>query len=280
MEKNTIDKLNKKVEISATIVTYNNDEVVLKATINSFLEASLNLKLYIVDNSESKKIQDYCDDERIEYIHSGCNKGFGFGHNIVLKNQSLLGKYHIILNPDIVIPKGVLEELYNYYETNSSIGMLCPRILYPDKTIQYLPKLLPLPLNLIIRFVPFLHLLFKRQSDNYVLKNGDYSKPLKVAIVSGCFMMLRKSNLSPDHIFDERFFMYFEDFDLSRRIGLKNELVMYPQAEIIHNYGRGAHRSFRLFKVFIASMIKYFNKWGWLFDSGRAKTNREILKQF
>jgi len=266
-------------QITATIVTYKNNQDILKKTINSFLNTNLKVKLYIVDNSPLKKIAYFYRNEKIEYIFLGSNHGFGFGHNTILKQKNNLGKYHLILNPDIVIPQGALEELYNFYEKNPQIGMLTPRILFPDNSIQYLPKILPIPLNLVIRFVPILNFFFRKRADRYILKDSKYDKPFKIGILSGCFMLVKTDKLG-DKLFDERFFMYFEDVDLSRRIGESFDLVMYPHVHVYHDYGRGAHQCFSLFKIFLSSLFKYFNKWGWIFDKYRRIKNKEILSQF
>ncbi|MFA6402607.1 MAG: glycosyltransferase [Salinivirgaceae bacterium] len=265
--------------LTATIVTFNNDHNILKKTIDSFLSARIDSKLYIVDNSPNKDIALLCNNKRIEYVSSGSNNGFGFGHNIILKQKEKLGRYHLILNPDIVIPNNVLEILVDYYDNNPQIGMLTPRIFFPDDTIQYLPKILPIPLNLIIRFVPFLSKVFNKRASNYILKDAKYETPFKIGILSGCFMLLKSDKLN-GQLFDERFFMYFEDVDLSRRIGIKYDLIMYPYVHVYHDYGRGAHQSFFLFKTFLLSLFKYFNKWGWIYDSYRRKKNKEILSQF
>jgi len=265
--------------ITATIVTYNNSYSMLKKAMDSFLSTSLNVRLYIVDNSPNDKIKDYCKDERIEYYFVGKNIGFGAGHNIILRQKEKLGVYHLILNPDIIIPKDTLSVLLKYYEKNTSIGMMSPRIFFPDNSIQYLPKILPSPLNLVIRFIPFLDKIFYKTSNNYVLKNANYNKPFNIGILSGCFMLIKSDKLE-NILFDEHFFMYFEDFDFSRRIGKKYDLILYPNAHIYHDYGRGSHKNIRLFITFIKSLFIYFNKWGWFHDKYRRKINEKILNQF
>lgn len=267
------------MQISGAIVTFNNDREMLKMVIHSFLQTNLRVKLYIVDNSPTDTIRSICTDSRIDYFFVNSNIGFGAGHNLIIRNQEKLGKYHIILNPDIVIPPLVLEELIKYYDQFPNIGILTPKVLNPDHSIQYLPKLLPVPLNLIIRFVPFITPLCKKKAMNYTLQQASYDDPMKIAVVSGCFMMV-KSKILKNYLFDERYFMYFEDFDLSRRIGKDFDLVMYTKVHVYHDYGRGAHHSLFLFYTFIKSLWRYFNKWGWFFDKYRVNKNREILSQF
>lgn len=79
--------------------------------------------------------------------------------------------------------------------------------------------------------------------------------------------------------FDERFFMYAEDLDLCRRIGEVSKTMFYPGVSIYHEYEKGSYKNRKLLKYHICSVVKYFNKWGWIFDGKRAATNRKCLKQ-
>ena len=81
-------------------------------------------------------------------------------------------------------------------------------------------------------------------------------------------------------IFDDKFFMYFEDWDLSRRMHLHYKTLYYPIVSVYHGYDSGANKNLKLFKIFIKSAIHYFNKWGWFFDSQRNKVNKAVLDQF
>lgn len=112
--------------------------------------------MYIIDNSPDDTIRQWYNDSRVEYIYNNANIGFGAAHNIIMKDISKLGKYHLVLNPDIRFEDGVLEKLYHFMEENPSIGNCMPRIVYPDGNLQYLCKLLPTPRDWIIRmFLPF-----------------------------------------------------------------------------------------------------------------------------
>jgi GT2 family glycosyltransferase len=73
--------------------------------------------------------------------------------------------------------------------------------------------------------------------------------------------------------FDERFFMYFEDFDISRRMHKEFKTIFFPAVSIYHGYESGANKSLKLFKVFIVSLFLYFNKHGWLKDDFRVRAN-------
>lgn len=267
-----------KYDISSSIVTYKNSKTMLQNVILSFLNTDLNVKLYIVDNSPTDEIQELCRDERIKYIFNNANVGFGAGHNIAIKKSLNLSKYHLVLNPDIYFEKGDLEEIYGFMELNDDIGGVMPRVLYPDGSIQHLCKLLPTPCDLIFRrFLPFKSLKEKR-NNFYELQFTGYDKVMDVPCLSGCFMFIRIQVFKRVGLFDERFFMYLEDTDLSRRIHKYYRTVYYPEAVVYHGYEKGSYKNLRLLKYHIESAIKYFNKWGWFFDKERNLINRRTLE--
>jgi GT2 family glycosyltransferase len=90
-----------------------------------------------------------------------------------------------------------------------------------------------------------------------------YDHELQPECLSGCFMFLRSEVLARIGGFDERFFMYFEDFDLSRRVRKASGTLYYPRVGIVHEHRSGHRRSLRLLRIFATSALLYFNKWGW-----------------
>lgn len=262
-------------DITASIVLFENDIEVLQRAIDSFLQTGLKVKLYLIDNSNTERLRFLSKFERIEYIKNEYNLGFGKAHNIAIRKSISISKYHIVLNPDVYFDPGTLEKLYDYMNKSEDVGLLMPKVLYPNGDIQYLCKLLPSPINLFIRrFLPFgQNLNFK-----YELKFFDYNQIAEIPNLSGCFMFLRREALSYSEGFDERFFMYLEDIDLTRRVYSKYKTIYYPYASIYHVHEKESFKSFKLLKIHVSSAIKYFNKYGWLFDSERRKINSKVEK--
>ncbi|GHT20050.1 glycosyl transferase family 2 [Bacteroidia bacterium] len=260
-------------QITATIVTYKNDIEILRKTIESFLNTQLKVKLYIVDNSADVAIKKLCQSYPVEYIAMPKNIGFGAGHNFILRQTNLLGKYHLVLNPDIYFDEKVLGKIFAYMETHTNIGNIMPKILYPDGKIQYLCKLLPKPINWIGRIlIPFKSI--KQQLDyNFEMRFTDYNHTMQVPYLSGCFMFLRRQAIEKVGVFDEGIFMYGEDTDLNRRIGKYYQTTFYPEVSIIHNFEKGSHKNLHLFIIHVKAAIYYFNKWGWFFDKERKLIN-------
>lgn len=266
--------------LSATIVTYKNDPEELLLTVDSFLNTKLNVRLYIVDNSPTNKLQSLFTDYRIIYYFMNSNNGFGAGHNVILNDIAKMGRYHIVLNPDIYFESGTLEQLFNYMESNLDVGNVMPKIMYPSGELQYLCKLLPTPKDWIIRmFVP-LKKIKKKIDYNLEMHFADYDKEMNVPYLSGCFMFLRTSVISEVGVFDEGIFMYGEDTDLNRRIYKKYRTMYYPKVAIVHNFEKGSHKSFRLLWVHVKAAIYYLNKWGWIFDKERTLINKKTKELY
>lgn len=267
-------------ELSCSIVLYHSKlEQVLKA-IKSFLNTSLNVKLYLVDNSLTDDLRKLGKlDDRIEYIFNNSNLGYGSAHNVAIR-KSIVDEvpYHLILNPDVYFEFGVLEKLFEYMETNQDVGHIMPKVLYPNGELQYLTKLIPTPIDLISRrFNPFKN-FGKDTANKYELRFSGYDKILNVPYLSGCFMFLRIRALKDVGLFDERFFMYPEDIDLTRRIHRNYKTIYYPIVSIVHEHEKASSKNFRMFAIHAWNMIKYFNKWGWLVDYERSYFNYKVLK--
>lgn len=224
-----------KYDITASIVTYQNDSLVLKRAMNSFLETKLNIKLLIIDNSPENHIESFIDNPRIEYIYNNKNMGFGTAHNIAIRKIAGSSHYHIIMNPDTYYNSKTLVKLFEYMNQHRDIGLIMPKVLYPDGSIQYLCKLFPSPFTLFARrFIPisWINRLVNR---NYELRTFDYNTIIDVPFLSGCFMFIRSEVFKSIGLFDEKFFMYMEDLDFCRRVKKKYRTVFFPDQRSFMN---------------------------------------------
>lgn len=254
-------------DITASIVTYNTKLSDLERVIESFFNTKLKVKLYISDNSPEDKLKEYLKkiDKEIEYEFNNFNGGYGWGHNKIIKKIEGKSKYHVILNPDIFFKENVLEELFKYMEENLDVGNIMPMVKYPNGEIQYLCKRNPTPLNIFLRtFIPLKNIT-EKMNYKYEMRDMGYDKVMNVEILSGCFMFLRNEIFKEIGMFDDRFFMYFEDFDFNRRIHQKYKTIFYPKVEIVHEHAREAHKNKKMLYIAFKSAVYYFNKWGWKF---------------
>lgn len=263
--------------LTASIVLYNSNIFEIEKILSKLASCTV----FLVDNSLTDHLNVLANKHNIEYIHNPSNPGFGAAHNIAIKKAIEQGsKYHFIVNPDIYFEGDVVSTMVRYMENNNSIGMMMPQILNLDGSVQFLPKLLPSPWSVLLRKFKKPDSLYKKIINQYELRFVDQAKIYNAPILSGCFTLLNLEAIQEIGMYDDNYFMYFEDWDLSRRIQQKYKTIYYPLVSVYHGYESGANKSFKLFKIFIQSAITYFNKWGWFFDNERKLINKKALSQF
>ena len=265
--------------ITASIVAFHTKHDELRRLLECALTGYID-RLFIIDNSSNDELRDFVkDNDKVNYIHS-LNLGYGSGHNVAIRKSIEMGAdYHVVLNPDIYWNDNVIERLCEFMDANSDCGLVMPKIVYPSGETQHLCKLLPSPMDLIgRRFIP-IKSYQKKHDYQYELHWTGYDSIMEVPSLSGCFMFMRCSVLKHVGGFDERYFMYAEDLDLCRRIGEVSRTMFYPNIVVVHEYEKGSYKSGKLLKYHVASIVKYFNKWGWIFDRKRIEKNRSCIEQ-
>lgn len=283
--------------ITASVVTYNHHLLEFEPVLRSLFASPVDI-IYVIDHSDSMlelkaEMQEFArrvlkgEPELRRKAEAGFrliylphdNNGYGGGHNVALREAMKEGsRYHLVVNPDVWFGPEVMPKLIKYMEEHPDVGQIMPKVLYPNGEIQRLAKMLPTPLDLIGRLcIP--HFIIKRRNALFELKQSGFTKILNVPFLSGCFMFLRMSAVDEVGMFDEQFFMYAEDIDLTRRIHKKYKTLYYPCASIYHTFTRGSRKSLRLLLIHILSIIQYFNKWGWIKDEERKIINRNVMQQ-
>lgn len=269
-----------KQSITASIVLFHSDVEEIELVIDCCLSSAIDVKVLLIDNSSDDRLKVLATDkDNVEYHYLAKNIGYGAAHNIAInKSQHYSSRYHLVLNPDISFNPEIIEQAFAYMEKNNNVGMLSPKISFPDGKPQFMCRMLPTPFDLITRrFIPkFLHPIFKQSLNNYVLYGLDQNAIHNIPNLPGSFMFLRNDALKEVGAFDENFFMYLEDIDLTRRIHSKYDTIYYPNIEITHTLEQGSYKSGKLLKYHIQSAVYYFNKWGWFLDKERSKVNKSL----
>lgn len=258
--------------LTASVVTYHTDLDELRQCIESVGQSAAE-RLYVVDNSRDDGIRGLCGRYGfVSYIPSE-NRGYGAGHNQAIRRARDAGsRYHLVINSDIEFQPADLHRLVEYMDSNGRVGALQPRIVNPDGSLQYTVRMLPTPFDLILRrFLP--EGWFRKRRERYELRHIDHDREFEAAYHQGSFMMLRMKALDEVGGFDERFFMYPEDIDLTRRIHQRYRTMYVPFVTVVHHHRAASYKSRRMLRVHIVNMIRYFNKWGWLFDAERRRIN-------
>ncbi|MEE1064589.1 MAG: glycosyltransferase family 2 protein [Acutalibacteraceae bacterium] len=248
------------IMVTGSIVTYNNMSTI-DETLKTLYEYTkdINFKLYVVDNNSTDGTVEHIKENypQVEVVALKENIGFGAGHNKAVRMVD--SDYHVIINPDIVFIENSIKKMVDYLENNEDIGVLSPKICFPDGREQILGKKDP----------HFKYILASRLRGDepgtllkkYAMLDCDLTKPIDIENASGCFMVFRTSILKKVDGFDERYFMYFEDADITRKARKYSRVVYYPEAVVSHVWNRDSKHNFKLLAIHIHSMLKYYWKW-------------------
>ena len=245
------------LEISASIVLYNEDAKSLEKTIDSFLKIPLKKKLFLIDNSPTNVLKSYFINDEIEFIFVGKNIGFGRAHNLVL--NKLNSSYHLILNPDVVFEIEIIPILIEQLKFDESVSFITPKVVFPNNELQFICRKYPTFFDLINRK---LRLSTKTIYKNEY-RNQNLEKPFYPEFIHGCFMFFKTTDFKALNGFDKRYFLYLEDADICRKIDKDGKKILYfPSVQITHQHQKGSSKSVKLFLYHFSSAIKYFLKWG------------------
>ena len=248
--------------ISACIVSYNGFDEVCTAVRSILAQCKgADLILYLVDNAspdgtgEKLAAEDF--GPGVQVICLPENKGFGAGHNVVL--PLLDSDYHFVINPDITLREPVMENICAWLDEHPEAVMATPRMFFPDGREQILPKRKPNVLGLLARQgVPGL----KKFGDRYAMLDEDLSKPTPIEFCTGSFFCIRTETFRKIGGFDEGYFMYVEDADITQKARREGLVYFLPQFSACHAWRRAPGRQLRPFIQQLRSMGRYFCKWG------------------
>lgn len=250
------------MEITGAIVTYNNIDVIGKC-IGSILTYSLKyeMKLYIIDNGSTDGTVEFITTKypQVQLIKNLSNVGFGAAHNQII--PYLKDGFHFVINPDIYLDRDVISALVDYLKENPCTGMVTPRVLNPDGSEQFLPQNYPKLSYVLLSKLPFLGLY----RDKYTRKNERIHPEMDIEFCTGCFFCIRNEIFKQLRGFDEVFFMYFEDADLSKRVNMKFKIRYYSKTSVFHSWNRENTKTLKGTTRYLKSMLCFFKRWGWRF---------------
>jgi len=260
------------MDISIIILNYKTKGLVkncIRSIQNSDI-SSLDYEIIVVDNGSNDGIADMIKENfnSVRFIQSGNNLGMGAGNNLGIKNAR--GKYVAVINPDIMASIDELKKMYYFMEDNMQIGLVGPQLINPDNSLQYTCCRFPSFSIPIYRRTPLSRVNYiKKRIDLYLTKDQDYNMARKTDWIFGACLFIRRKALDRVGLFDERFFLGFEDTDLCRRMWSANyEVWYYPESKLIHYPHRFSGSDNWLTGVFnknvrihIKSWVRYFWKY-------------------
>lgn len=216
------------MKLSVIIVTYNSSKYIKKC-LNSLMD---NLpgdsEVIVVDNGSKDDTRKIVKDFGNVKLVESENVGFGKGVNLGIKNS--IGEYLFLLNPDTVLTKNSIKDILEF-ANNKKFGIIVPQLIESTGITQESVTNFPTIWNAIKEF----YLGIKSSYSQYAPKNEGV---VEVECVYGAAMLINKSIFVKVGGFDERYFMYFEDLDLCRKIkklGLK--IYYLPFVKVYHEVG-------------------------------------------
>lgn len=203
------------------------------------LDIKIKYEIIIVENASGDNIKSILEKfKNIKLIISKNNLGYGGGINIGTKYAK--GKYVLLLNPDIIPHKDALENMFNFMEKNEDVGILAPKLVYPDGEIQ----------NSCYRFYNIFTPIFRRtklgatkygkaEIDRVLMNSFNHQETIETDWILGAAFMMNKDFFNKIGGVDERYFLYYEDMDICRSTWLNGKKVVYfPYATMTHDHQR------------------------------------------
>ncbi len=248
--------MNEKPDVSVIIVNWNTRDDLREClrSLHPSLHQGLQVEIIVVDNaswddSVAMVKREFPD---VKLIENRLNEGFGKAHN----RAALIaqGRYLMLLNSDARAHPGALKDLVDYADAHPDVGIIAPKVLNPDGSLQYSCRRFPVYEAGLFRNT-ILGRLFpqNRFVRDYLMTDFDHAHTADVDWVSGCAMMIRRETWHQLGGFDERFFMYCEDVDLCWRAHEGGWRVVYhPEAVVTHTIGRSTDKA-------VNAMIRQFH---------------------
>ena len=264
-------------DINIIIVNYKMKDQIdrcLASLLADFVGDTVSVHIVVVDNASHDGIETLLKEKypSVQCIAQSENIGFGRAQNVGIASAE--SKYHFVLNPDTYFYPGehTLKKLYDFMEANPRVGVVGPKILYPDGSLQYS----------CYRFPTFWQPIFsrtqwgqkgrgKKMHEFLLMKDFDHNRAMPVDWVMGSAMLVRSDAMKQVGLFDDRFWMYYEDSDWCRRMWEAGWAVYYvPSIKIEHVHNRdsakipGAFKALiknNLARVHVMSWLKYMWKW-------------------
>lgn len=262
--------------ISVSLVTYHPDVPMLRDTLASLRIAAAHaleeggldgVSLTIVDNGDDPGLDVMAAEAGwadVKVVSGQGNVGFGSGHNLALPDKH--SAFHLILNPDVYLQADSLMEAIRFMRAQPACVLLSPAIVGEEAGWHYLCKRYPSVFDLFLRgFAPrFGARFFARRLAHYEMQDVARESVLwDPLIVSGCFMLFRSEVLRRLGGFDPRYFLYFEDFDLSLRAAREGRLAAVGAVRIAHFGGGAGRKGWKHVRMFMASARTFFQTHGW-----------------
>lgn len=252
------------LDLSILIVSYNVRELVLQCLASIEREEGISLEVILVDNASSDGTLEAVAEgyPEVRLIAPGENLGFARANNLAWKEAR--GRHILFLNPDTVVHPGTLAGMVRFLDEHPEVGAAGCKLFYGDGTLQYTCNTFPSLLREVYgfyrleRFLPVNALTRRFKLE----RTRSYEQSREVDWLLGAFLVVPSRVLAEVGAFDERFFLYYEEIDLCRRIRQAGYSIRFlPQFSTIHFTGKSSEQAFlRSFLARQRSRLRYFRK--------------------
>lgn len=255
------------MDLSVIIVTYNSKQY-LDSCLGSLMNSSngIEKEILVVDNASADGGVKFVRSkfQTVNVIENLENIGFAAGNNAGAKAAK--GRYLLFLNPDTVVEKDALVNMLSFMERNADAGIIGPKLLYPDGTLQLSCRKFYTIISIAVRRT-FLNKIFNSSKVHveHLMADWDHNSTRKVDWVLAACMMARREDFEKAGCFDEKYRLYFEDVDLCYRIKKMGKNVYYfPDSVVHHHHQRDSAKEFSIKTIWhIQSAVRFFRKFGW-----------------
>ncbi|MFC1644642.1 glycosyltransferase family 2 protein [Patescibacteria group bacterium] len=260
------------MKLSIVITSYKNPEL-LKVCIDSIRNniEGVDYEIIVSDGETEEKTEMMMREDYSDVKFFPFNDNVGFPALLKKGMEESDGEYLLLLNGDIVVKKNSVEKMLEFIENNPDVGMVGPRLLNFNETLQdscfrfYKPTTIAYRRTFLKKFE-----FAKKHLDWFLMKDYDHKEPRDVDWMMGSSMLVSRKALDKVGLMDTRFFMYMEDVDWCRRFWENGfRVVYYPYATMLHYHGKGSGKGGivhslllnKLTWIHISSAIKYFMKY-------------------
>ena len=266
-------------DLAVSVVLFYSPMEQLRALIESLIkainEAALqSVELICVDHSGdgeyAKRCHALCAAYRdaaalhIRLLVPDANAGYGAGHNRAMTEVD--SRYHLILNPDVELATDAVALALGVLAARENIVLLAPTGFSPSGKPEFLAKAYPSVWVLGLRaFAPrWLQRRCSRSLARYEMRDQSHDGPIRpIPLASGCCMWVRRAAFDQVAGFDQAYFLYFEDYDLSLKMAEQGAIMEHQDIHIIHHGGDASRKGLRHVLWFIMGAARFFRRWGW-----------------
>jgi hypothetical protein len=270
-------------ELDVSVVVYRADPAELRASLESLRHALVAARgaglldratVWLIDNGSddpvaldrlaARALDPHDDWLRLTVLRGQGNVGYGAGHDLALLRPG--GAWRLILNPDVLLDPEAISEGLRFLQQHPDVGLVTPHAVDAQGERQFLCKRYPSLLVLLLRGFASrsVRRRFQALLDRYEMRDLPVHEPATgIPIASGCFMLAREGVLRATGGFSSRYFLYFEDFDLSLRVGRISAIAYVPSVRIVHGGGDAARKGGLHRRLFVRSALTFFTTHGW-----------------